>query len=343
MACVSQSPDRDFNGDNMEIADQDTTRLGKTDLCIPNAGTGAWAWGDRTVWGYGRDYQENDVRGAFEASLQSGINFFDTAEVYGMGRSERLLGAFLQERFSAADEPHSRQNFIIATKFMPFPWRLWKGLLIRALKNSLKRLQLTYVDLYQIHFPMPPIPVEIWAEALAEAVEQGLTKSVGVSNYNEQQMRQAHLTLMKHDIHLASNQVEYHLLNRKVELNGLLETCRDLGITLIAYSPLAQGVLTGKYTPEKPPPGVRGRHYNRSYLAKIQPLLRLLRDIGREHDGKSPAQVALNWVICKGAVPIPGAKNERQTLENAGALGWQLTDAEVAILDEASLNASTQK
>jgi len=327
----------------MEIAPQQTIRLGKTDIFIPHSGTGAWSWGDRMVWGFGRDYQEQDVGGAFEASLKSGINFFDTAEVYGMGRSERYVGSFLQARLSAADKPNMRDDFIIASKFMPFPWRLWKGTLIRALKNSLKRLQLTYVDLYQIHLPMPPIPVEIWSDALAEAVELGLTKSVGVSNYNEQQMRQAHLTLMKHNIQLASNQVEYHLLNRKIELNGLLDTCREMGITLIAYSPLAQGALTGKYTPENAPPGVRGRHYNRSYLAKVQPLLRLLKDIGREHDGKSPAQVALNWVICKGAVPIPGAKNERQALENAGAMGWQLTDAEVAILDEASLNITTQR
>ena len=327
----------------MEIASQNTTRLGKTDLFIPEAGTGAWAWGDRTVWGYGRDYQEEDVHGAFDASVRNGITFFDTAEVYGMGRSERLLGAFIQEQLAATTEPKQREDFVIASKFMPFPWRLWKGSLIRALKNSLKRLQLSYLDLYQIHFPMPPLPVEIWADALAEAVALGLTKSVGVSNFNEQQMRQAHLTLMKHDIHLASNQIEFHLLNRKIEENGLLEACHDLGITPIAYSPLAQGVLTGKYTPESTPPGVRGRHYNRSFLAKVQPLIRLMRDIGREHESKSPAQVALNWVICKGAIPIPGAKHQRQVMENAGALGWRLTDAEVAILDEASLNITTQR
>ncbi len=328
----------------METTSEKTIRLGKTDLSISMVGTGAWAWGDRMVWGFGRDYQEKDVKGAFDASLTNGINFFDTAEVYGQGRSERYLGSFIQECLAKSDqELVSRDDLVIATKFMPYPWRLWKGTLIHALKNSLKRLQLAYVDLYQIHLPMPPFPVEVWAEALAEAVELGLTKSVGVSNYNEQQMRQAHLTLMKHDIQLASNQVEYHLLNRKIELNGLLEACQELGITLIAYSPLAQGALTGKYTPENTPPGVRGRHYNRSYLTKIQPLLRVLRDIGHTHDGKSPAQVALNWLICKGAIPIPGAKNERQALENAGAAGWSMTEAEVAILDEASLSLSPQR
>lgn len=323
----------------MAIPDQNTARLGNTDLQIPVIGTGAWAWGDRRVWGFGGEYAEAEVRSAFQASLARDIRFFDTAEVYGFGRSERFLGAFIQERLSNPEAaPNSRESFIIASKFMPFPWRLWKGSLIKALKNSLNRLRLDYVDLYQVHFPLPPIPVGIWADGLGEAVELGLAKSVGVSNYNEQQMRKTHQTLLKRGIPLASNQVEYHLLNRKVETNGLLKTCQDLGITLIAYSPLAQGVLTGKYTPENPPPGVRGRRYNRSYLAKIQPLLRLLNDIGREHAGKSPAQVALNWVICKGAIPIPGAKNERQVVENAGALNWRLTEAEVAILDEASQN-----
>jgi aryl-alcohol dehydrogenase-like predicted oxidoreductase len=327
----------------MEIPDHSSLRLGKTDLEIPLIGTGAWAWGDRMVWGFGRDYAEKDVRGAFFASLNHAINFFDTAEFYGQGRSERLLGAFIKEYLedhlsNPAEGSNSRETLIIATKFMPFPWRLWKGTLLNALKNSLTRLGLAYVDLYQIHFPLPPIPIETWAEGLGDALELGLAKSVGVSNYNEQQMRQTQLTLMKRSFHLASNQVEYHLLNRNVEFNGLLKACQDLRITLIAYSPLAQGILTGKYSSEHTPPGVRGRRYNRGYLGRVQPLLLLLRDIGREHDSKTPAQVALNWVICKGAVPIPGAKTERQMLENSGALNWRLTDTEVAILDEASQN-----
>ncbi len=323
----------------IDISENSTIRLGKTDLEIPLVGTGAWAWGDRRVWGFGQDYAENEVRSAFHASLNSEINFFDTAEIYGFGHSERLLGTFIRERQSTDGENLAlRESLIIATKFLPYPWRLWKGTLINALKKSLKRLGLTYVDLYQIHFPFLPIPVEKWAEGLGDALELGLTKSVGVSNYNEQQMRQTDLILMKRGLELASNQVEYHLLNRKIETTGLLRACHELGITLIAYSPLAQGILTGKYTPDNPPPGVRGRRYNRSYLATVQPLLKIIRDIGRDHDGKTPAQVALNWVICKGAIPIPGAKNEGQVLENAGALNWRLTEAEVAILDEASQN-----
>lgn len=306
--------------------------LGKTDIQIAPLGLGAWAWGDRLVWGYGRGgYTDQDIRLAFDSSIEMGVDFIDTAEIYGSGRSERLLGQFLAETRQKLDHP-----LVVATKFFPYPWRLSRKSLLRALKGSLRRLGLEKVDLYQIHWPWPPIPVETWAEALAEAVQAGLTRAVGVSNYTEEQMRRTYEVLAKRGIPLASNQVQYHLLNRKVEFNGLLKTCQDLGITLIAYSPIAKGILTGKYTPENPPPGVRGRMYTRSQLQALQPLIQSMRKIGEEHGGKTPSQVALNWLICKGAVPIPGAKNVRQASENAGALGWRLSEAEVAYLDEIS-------
>lgn len=300
--------------------------LGKTGIQVSALGVGAWAWGDRMFWGFGRGYSDSDVRSAFEASLAAGANFFDTAEVYGGGRSERYVGSFL---------PGLSQKVVIATKFMPFPWRLKGSALKRALHGSLERLQLEYVDLYQVHWPFPPIPIETWAEALADVVQEGRAKAVGVSNYDERQMRRAFATLAKRGVPLASNQVEYSLLDRRVETSGLLNACQELGITLIAYSPLGKGALTGKYTPENLMPGVRSRQYHRAYLEKIQPLIRLLREIGREY-GKSPSQVALNWCICKGALPIPGAKNAKQAQENCGALGWRLTAAQVNALDEES-------
>jgi aryl-alcohol dehydrogenase-like predicted oxidoreductase len=130
--------------------------------------------------------------------------------------------------------------------------------------------------------------------------------------------------------------VEYSLINRKIERNGLLKLCQEQGITCIAYSPLGRGVLTGKYSSKNPPAGIRGRRYSAKFLDKIEPLIRLLHEIGREHGGKTPGQVALNWIIKKGAVPIPGAKNRQQALENAGALGWKLSDSELIALDQAS-------
>jgi aryl-alcohol dehydrogenase-like predicted oxidoreductase len=312
----------------MAAASEERIQLDQSEILISPIGTGAWSWGDWFFWGFGRQYQEEDVAGAFTASVQAGINFFDTAESYGRGRSESFLGQFIQS---------TSQPVVVATTFMPYPWRLWKGRLIQALKASLKRLDLPSVDLYQVHWPFPPIPVETWAEGLADAVEMGLARAVGVSNYNEEQMRRAYSTLAQRGVHLASNQVEFNLLKRKVELNGLLKACQDLEVTLIAYSPLAQGSLTGKYTPENPPPGMRGRRYSRPYLERIQPLLRQMREIGEAHEGKTPAQVAVNWCIYKGAVPIPGAKTSRQAVENAGSYGWRLDDAEAAALDKTSL------
>jgi aryl-alcohol dehydrogenase-like predicted oxidoreductase len=290
-------------------------------------GIGTWAWGDQIFWGYGRSYQADDCKEAFNYSISAGITFFDTAEVYGQGQSESLLGEFIKT---------TTQPVKIATKFMPYPWRVSKSTLMKALQRSLKRLGLEKIDLYQIHHPYPFLTVETWMDALAEAFHSGLISATGVSNYDRIQTQRAYDELTRQGVNLASNQVEYHLLNRKIEHNGLMDLCNQLGVTIIAYSPLAQGILSGKYTPEKTPPGVRGARYNRKYLVKIQPLLDELKKIGADHAGKTPAQVALNWVMCKGAIPIPGVKNLNQAEQNAGCLGWRLTDEDVHRLDEIS-------
>ena len=289
-------------------------------------GVGAWAWGDRIIWNYGGSYTDEDVRSAFDISLEKGVTLVDTAEVYGRGRSERLIGEFLK---------NTEVPVLLATKFMPYPWRFRKKALLRSLRRSLERLDVEAVDLYQIHWPIPPIPIESWMNELAIAVKEGLTRTVGVSNYDQSQMLQAYSALARHDIPLASNQVEYHLLNRRAEKSGLLARCQELDIRFISYSPLGMGLLTGKYTVDSPPPGMRGRRFSR-ILPKLPPLLKLMTQIGQDHGGKSNAQVALNWLICKGTMPIPGAKNAKQAEQNAGALGWKLTDDQVSALDEAS-------
>lgn len=289
-------------------------------------GLGAWQWGDRAFWNYGRSHTDEDIRAAFQVSLEQGVRFVDTAEVYGSGQSERLLGRFLKE----TDQP-----VLIATKFMPFPWRLRGQALLRALRHSLERIGVESVDLYQIHWPFPPVPIETWMDAMAEAARRGWTRTVGVSNYDATQMMRAYAALGRHGLTLASNQVEYHLLDRRVEKNGLLARCQELGVRLIAYSPLAKGLLTGKYDSRTPPPGLRASRA-RPLLGRLDTLIGLMREIGREHGGKTPAQVALNWLICKGALPIPGAKNADQAAQNAGALGWRLTPGQVAALDAAS-------
>ena len=207
-------------------------------------GVGTWAWGDRILWRYGLDYSTAEVQGAFEASVEEGLRLFDTAEVYGLGRSERFLGQF----------PHGQDPpIVIATKFFPYPWRWRRGDLLAALRGSLQRLGMGRVDLYQVHFPFPPVSIETWMDGLADAVEAGLARAVGVSNYSTGQMRRAHSALARRGVALASNQVSYHLLDRKPERTGLLEACDELGVTLIAHTPLARGLLTGKYNAIQPP------------------------------------------------------------------------------------------
>ncbi len=302
--------------------------LGTTDLRVSELGIGAWAWGDR-MWGYGRDYGQQQVLEAFQAARQAGVNFFDTAEVYGLGRSERLLGAAMARHAGGA-------QLVVASKFFPFPWRLSGRAFRRALRGSLRRLRRPSIELYYLHWPFPPVPIERWMEQMAWAVGEGLVQAVGVSNFNRDQMLRAREALARHGIPLAANQLPYSLLRRGIELQGLLETCQREGISVVAYSPLEQGLLTGKYGPQNPPPRSQIRRRGGAYLSRLPHLIGLMREIGQEHGGKSPSQVALNWAICKGTIPIPGAKNGRQARENAGAMGWRLAASQVEALERAA-------
>ncbi len=288
-------------------------------------GTGCWAWGDRIYWNYGHGYTKADLHQAFQASLGAGLSFFDTAEIYGLGNSEKLLGEFIAA---------SRGEVVVASKCFPYPWRLSAGQLPGALRASLRRLGLPHIQLYQMHWPLPPVSIERWMNAMADAVEAGLIKQVGVSNYNLTQTEIAYKALQKRGLHLSSNQVRFSLLDRKVEQSGLLGLCKDLGVTVIAYSPIAQGLLTGKYTPQHPPP--KRRRTGAGRLQQLQGLLDEMRRMGATHGDKSPVQVALNWCVYKGTLPIPGAKNAHQAAENAGALGWSLTEEEIRQLEEAA-------
>ncbi|MBW8010548.1 MAG: aldo/keto reductase [Chloroflexi bacterium] len=300
-------------------------RIGISGLTIKPLGIGTMAWGDRLMWDYGKGgFSDEDLKQAFEASLEAGVTFFDTAEIYGSGRSETLLGRFIKS---------SQEKVIVTTKFMPFPWRLRGKSLLSALRRSLDRLEMEKVDLYLIHWPIPTVSIGRWMQAMAQAVDEGLIDNVGVSNYGIEQTRRAHSALAKFGIPLAANQLRYSLFSRQVERKGLLKVCEELDVTVVAYSPLEQGLLTGKYSVENPPPGIRSLRTSRKKLRELTSFVNLLRNIGEKHDGKTPAQVAINWTICKGTLPIPGAKNLRQARENLGALGWSLTDEQVDLLD----------
>jgi aryl-alcohol dehydrogenase-like predicted oxidoreductase len=309
-----------------------TITLGQNGPAVTPLCVGTWAWGDKLFWSYGKDYGAEQLREAFHASVDAGVNFFDTAEIYGMGVSEELLGQFIKE----TDKPVQ-----IATKFGPLPWRFTGGAVSDALTASLRRLQLESVELYQVHWPFTFfLSQQSLMQTLAEEYRRGRIKAIGVSNYSAEEMRQAYQYLADFGVPLAVNQVRYSLLSRKVESKEIISTAKELGVTILAYSPLAQGLLTGKYVPEQnyQPTGARktDSRFSKSGLEKISPLITLMREIGNKYD-RTPAQVALNWLIAQGnVIPIPGAKTAEQAKQNAGALNWQMTDDEVAALEQMS-------
>jgi aryl-alcohol dehydrogenase-like predicted oxidoreductase len=309
-------------------------RLGRSDLEVPRLGVGAMTWGrpsGRGRWGpaklaYGGTRGPEEERQAFEASLSAGVNLFDTAAMYSRGASERRLGELTQGT-----------KVVIATKFPPSFLSRAESL-PGALDQSLVRLRRGTVDLYQHHFPSRRIPIPSLMEFMSDAVEAGKVRAIGVSNYSAEQLRSAHAALARRGIPLASNQVEYSLLHREPEVNGVLDACRELDITLIAYQPLAMGALTGKYRPGDRPKGIRrfARYFRGDGLKTVQPVVELLREIGDRYS-KTPAQVALRWLIEReGVLPIPGAKDGRQAASNAQTLSFRLAGTEVEELDRAT-------
>jgi aryl-alcohol dehydrogenase-like predicted oxidoreductase len=307
-----------------------TVTLGKQGPTVTALGVGTWAWGDNLFWAYGKNFGAEDVAGAFAASLAAGVTFFDTAEIYGFGESERLIGQFCQ---------NTPQPVQIATKYFPLPWRWQRAAIADALTASLERLQQSQICLYQIHWPLEFfLKTPDFMSVLAAEVKKGRIQAVGVSNYSASQMAIAHRCLAEQGIPLASNQVPYSLLTRQIEHNGILDQARALGVTILAYSPLAQGLLTGKYRSDRPLELQGARRIDPRFspqgLKKIEPQLTLLQQIAEKYD-KTPAQVALNWLIAQGDIlPIPGAKNASQAQQNAGALGWSLSSEDVIQLGQ---------
>jgi aryl-alcohol dehydrogenase-like predicted oxidoreductase len=279
--------------------------------------------------GYDSSYTEATIREAWDASIEAGVVLFDTAEIYGSGESERIIGRLL------AAEPSVREKVVIATKFMPSPHKLAiTSALLSAARASRDRLGVESIDLYQIHGPISLRSHGALADALAAAHAEGLIRAVGVSNYSVRETRAIDAALRKRGLRLASNQIEFSLLRTMPEKVGLLECCRELEVVPLAYSPIGQGRLTGKYSAANPPP--KTRTFSNHPMESVDRVVDILRRIGEAHGGRTPSQVALAWIIAKGAVPIPGAKSRRQAEENAGALGWRMDDTEVAALDAAA-------
>jgi aryl-alcohol dehydrogenase-like predicted oxidoreductase len=314
----------------------DEIRLAGIDEPIAPLGLGTWAWGDRDVWGmggYDADLTEDRIAEAWTATLDAGVALIDTAEVYGRGESERIIGRLLAAR------PADRSRVVLATKFMPMPHKLNVTSALRSsLLASIERLGVERVDLYQIHGPVSLRSKGAIAEALAAVVDEGLTRAVGVSNYSAREVEKVHAALAGHGVPLASNQVEHSLLRRRPETGDLAATCDRLGVRILAYSPIGQGRLTGKYSAASPPPG--RRTFSTHPMEQVDAVVAVLRDVGDAHD-RAPAQVALRWLVEKGSIPIPGAKNADQAAQNAGALGWSLGADDLARLDAVALEGTT--
>jgi pyridoxine 4-dehydrogenase len=308
----------------------------RNQLSLPEMGCGTWAWGNRLLWDYDKS-MDTQLQEVFNYCVSQGVTLFDTGDSYGtgrlQGRSETLLGQF------ARDYSGEHQDQIcLATKLAAYPWRLTRQSMISACQASADRMGRN-VDLVQMHWstanyaPWQESPL---LDGLADLYERGWVKGVGLSNYGPKRLRTVHKKFAERGVPIATLQVQYSLLSTyPVTELGVKEVCDELGIRLIAYSPLTLGILTGKYSDGKVlPSGIRGLLF-RWLLPGASPVLECLRQIA-DLRGKTMAQIALNWCICKGTIPIPGAKNLSQAQQNIGALGWQLHAGEVAELDAAA-------
>jgi len=270
---------------------------------------------------YDKNLTKSSIADAFNTSVQANLRLFDTAEAYGSGLSEKIVGELLQQC-------PQKNDILIATKFMPFKWARTpaRAAILQAAKESCSRLNVKQIDLYQIHAPLHGDSFTEQGHGLADVVDAGLARAVGVSNFNLEQVREVHAALASRGIPLSTNQIEYSILRQLPDVNGLKAGCEALGVKILAYSPLAMGRLTGKYNAKNEPKGRRG--FGAVPMRELEPLLAKLREIGGRY-GATPAQVSIAWVIAKGAIPIPGAKNADQAAMNAGALTLQLTSQEV--------------
>ena len=277
-------------------------RLGASGVTVPAIGVGTNRWG-------GRGTDEARVQQAYSAALDAGAGFFDSAEVYMGGRSERAVGT------AAGMDP---RPVVLATKFAPLPHRVTGSQLSGALDRSLRRMGRDSVDLYYLHFPYSLVGMAVWVRALADAVHSGRVRAVGVSNCSGRQMERAARILERHGVPLAANQVHYSLRHRKPEDDGVLDACRTMDVALVAYRPIGGGRIPAGSAADASLGGV-------------------LREVGQGH-GATASQVALRWLLQRDehVVAIPGSTKPDHVRENAGALDLELTDDEFAAIDRAS-------
>ncbi len=312
-------------------------QLGRTGMMVTPVGLGCWQFSQQNgMAGKYWPHLDNDLMSRIVSlSLEGGINWFDTAEVYGRGTSERALSASLQ---AAGKQPG---EILIATKW--WPMFRFASHITKSIDKRISALAPYPIDLYQVHQPWGFSSEKREMKAMARLFNDRLIKNIGVSNFSVQHMKNAWEVLDKKGIPLASNQVRYNLLDRRIESNGMMELAKKLGISIIAYSPLAQGVLTGKFhdhtellsnigwrkhTPPFRPAG----------LTKSLPVVNLVKELAHKYSA-TPSQVALNWLIHyhgDTVVAIPGATKETHARENTGAMSFRLSREDMEKLDQVS-------
>ena len=343
----------------------DVTKVGS--LTVPNVGIGTIAWSSNSL----TKLENPDLETLVESACQQSGGFFDTGERYGShvktamgmgwGETETMIAQMLKD----ADISDDVLRPVVATKFTPSPGRSSAKSVVEACEASRERLGVDSIDLYQVHMPDIVKPLrfmgidksydeEYW-EGIAECYHRGLVKNVGVSNYGPTLVTKCHDALAKRGVPLASNQIAYSLIGRHNGAQQTVDKCNELGVKVLAYYPFAMGLLTGKYSSLAPEMATEDvvtslSSSRRSKLelkdlqryangdgkqipgGGISPLLRAMEAIANARD-KTVAQIALNYIICKGALPIAGARTADQVSDNLGALGWRLSNDEVALLE----------
>ncbi len=287
---------------------------------------GTWAWGAGAFGGdavFGSNTDVENLKPVFEAAMKAGLNLWDTATVYGMGESERILGTLAKGV--------NRDDVAISTKFTPQIAEIFENSVEKMADASIERMDCGYIDMYWIHNPMD---VERWTPGLIPLLKSGKVKRVGVSNHNIQEIERANEILGEAGFKVSAVQNHFSLLYRSSEKGGVLDYCKKNGIEFWAYMVLEQGALSGKYNKENPLPGEsdRGKKYN-PVLPQLEALTNEMTAIGQKY-GASCSQIGIAWAIAKGALPLIGATKERHVIEAAEAAKIQLTAEEVERLEK---------
>lgn len=293
---------------------------------LPSIALGTWSWGTGIAGGdqvFGNNLSVEDLKQVFDAAMNSGLNLWDTAAVYGMGSSENILGELIKE--------YPRENIILSTKFTPQMASSSQNPVEEMLAGSFERLGTNYIDIYWIH---NPTDVTKWTPELIPLLKSGKVKSVGVSNHNLEEIKLANSILSKAGFNISAVQNHYSLLYRSSEEAGILDYCKKHNITFFAYMVLEQGALSGKYNTHNPLPegSGRGNTYNK-VLPQLEELTNAMKEIGSSRNA-STAQIAIAWAIAKNTLPIIGVTKTSQIDDIQNAIKINLSESEIKLIEE---------